>query len=309
MKRSAIAARLDVVDTPRQAAPRRFRLLTEEIGTEAPTALAAFRARQWWYFAALPIVSADWRATQYSHAALVRLALAVGAAALCLAYAYGINAVEDRAADRNVVKNPLAGTSRVPHLVLVLLALSGVLAIALGAALGTTSVVAVAVSLTGGTVYSAGPRCKALPVLGTAVNALIFVPLLFVGQANPALLPAQELFCITFLALLTQNQLLHELADRDEDAAAGARTTALTLGESTTAAIALLVGLAGALAIALRHPTRAGSLAATGVFAGGILARAARAGRAASTRVAHRWLSIGTGTVTFAAAWLERAPW
>src|SRR2546428_596240 len=74
----------------------------------------ALRASDWWYFAALPLVGllGDARAEED---VILRVLCGVLVAALCLAYAYGINGITDRSMDRDDAKNSLAGLAGVPR--------------------------------------------------------------------------------------------------------------------------------------------------------------------------------------------------
>lgn len=266
----------------------------------ARTALAALRAPQWWYFALLPAASME----PFSTAAFAsnqrsRLSLAVVTAALCLAYAYGINAIEDRTNDGDKKKNPLAGMEKLPTHVFVTVVACAVLALVTSALLGPASVAAASISLCSATAYSTGPRCKSLPVIGTAVNATIFTPLLFLGQRHATLPPTLHLLTVTFVALLTQNQLVHEMADRKEDMAARVRTTAVTFGTTVTSTIALSIGLVAAPTLALRHQNLPGFVAAAAVVAAGLLAAIPRPDRARQTRIAHRWFALISGATVF----------
>ncbi|HZS36854.1 MAG TPA: UbiA family prenyltransferase [Polyangia bacterium] len=213
---------------------------------------AVLRAGQWVHFLALPAAGLDGALLDRPAALSLRLAASAGVAALALAYAYGLNAISDRATDLDAGKNPLAGVAGCPPSIVALMIAVGAAALIAGAALG--QLVAITVSLAAATVYSIGPRLKRLPFLGTALNAAIFVPLLFLARAGGSP-PAFALLVVTFALLLLQNQLLHERADAVEDSASGARTTATLLGDRATRALALVLGLAGIAASLVFAPS------------------------------------------------------
>jgi 4-hydroxybenzoate polyprenyltransferase len=243
---------------------------------ELGLSLKALRTGQWWYF--VPVVAASAR----TPAGFGRGALC---AAACLAFAYGLNAWTDRHADASANKNPLVGAN-VPRALMALLMLCAAAAVALGG-------VAAAASIAAGFLYSAGPRLKAMPLVCTAANAAIFVPLLFVGrEAEPpvALLAA-------FLALLTQNQLVHELADLSEDARAGVRTTAGLLGARASLVLAAAVGALGAAALV------ATPAAAAVVGVGGAAAALLGAKSPRLARVGHRFYALAGGALLYALEW------
>lgn len=215
-------------------------------------ALRVLRAPQWAYFAVLPLAAA----TTLEPA---RLTLSFLAAAAALAFSYGLNAVAERHTDVSATKNPLVGLTALPRAVTLSLASCVSLALTLAAALGLPSLVAIAVSLIAGTLYSVGPRLKAWPLAGLVANTLIFVPLLVIGVSGRTLPAAFPDTMWVFTALLLQNQLAHELGDAREDEAAGALTTARALGARVTRALMVCIALVAAVVtghfVALALPT------------------------------------------------------
>jgi 4-hydroxybenzoate polyprenyltransferase len=167
-------------------------------------------------------------------------------AGLTLAFSYGVNAMHDRSTDRNPAKNPLAGAASVASETRALVWGCGALALVAAGAGGIRPVECVAVALLAGAIYSAGPRLKAYPFLGTVLNVGIFLPLMWL--AGP---PIHGVLPIAFVTLLLQNQLWHEREDLDEDRVAAVRTTAAVLGERGTRVAATVVGALGALAATL----------------------------------------------------------
>jgi 4-hydroxybenzoate polyprenyltransferase len=239
--------------------------------------LSVVRARQWIHFVVLPLAGG----IEFAPLAI---------AALLLSYAYGLNAISDRATDLDERKNPLLRGVDCRAALAVVLAAGGA---AVGMSLLFSSVVraAVAISLASATVYSVGPRAKRLPVLGTLLNLGIFAPLLWLGRERPLAIE-----WVTFAVLLLQNQLLHERADAAEDAAAGVRSTAWALGErGTMIAIFVLavVGIAGS--VQLRSLVGVIGIAAASTVP--LLYGAAR-----ERRVAHRWIAFAAGAAIFIGA-------
>lgn len=265
--------------------------------SEAPRgialALAALRAPQWAHFVVLPLASIA-RDELGSANVAMRVARGVALAALALAYGYGLNAISDRATDVDRRKNPLGGGACPPGVTALVVA-TALAALAIAATANGAVLAATAVSLASSTVYSVGPRLKALPVVGTLLNAGIFAPLLFFAVGDGTTAPAH--ITIAFVALLLQNQLLHERADADEDRAARALTTARVLSERATLAVVAAIGVAGgAAAIASAHAIVVAALAlGTAVALAGPRAWARR-------RVAHRWVSFALGAVLLAFA-------
>ena len=266
------------------------------------TALRAMRSDQWRHFVVLPAAGQG--------AALLDEPISAGPdlfhgallAAGCLGWAYGLNAITDRHDDRSEGKNPLIAAP--PGRELMWLLGGCLLATALLAAwIGGWTATAATVSLLAGTVYSAGPRFKARPLLGTLVNGLIFAPLPLLGAPMGALIwPPLALLVAVFIALLCHNQLLHELADAEEDGAAGIRTTAAALGPAAcTAVAALLAGLALMLT-ADHQPALLLALAICIQVASVLQVARSRSTPAALLRRQHRQLSLFGGAALWATA-------
>lgn len=249
------------------------------------------RARQWAHFLPLPFAA--------STAAGVNVARAIVVAAFALAYAYGLNAISDRATDHDARKNPLAGVDACPRRIAVAVGLTGLAGIALAATAGWRALASAAISIAASTIYSVGPSAKALPVIGTLLNAVIFAPLLYLAADGAA--PPPAVVTCTFVALLLQNQLLHERADEREDAAARVLTTARAIGPRATSALVVALGAACVIAALRVAPSRASLLTATAcVIVATASAFAARDG--AARRRAHRWAAFGSGAAIFVAS-------
>lgn len=256
--------------------------------------LRALRLRQWLHFVALPLAGVPAFGLVTGACPIGPVLWACLAAALCLAWAYGINAHADRATDRSPRKNPLAGAAVGPAAWLPT-ALCGMLALPAAALCG--GLVAAALSLAAGAVYSVGPRLKRVPVVGALVNAAIFAPLMaLVGGPRP---PGFWGISLVFAALLLQNQLLHERADADEDRRAGARTTARLLGRAGVARAGRGLALVGGLASRALGAGPGWLAGAIGLAFGAWLTGHADAARA---RRIHRWVSLLAGAATYALA-------
>ncbi len=226
--------------------------------------------------------------------AALRLAVAVAAASCALGWAYGLNAIADRATDRSAAKNPLAGLDRVSPAPVAVVVGAGVVALAAAMALSLHAGLAVALSLLAGYAYSYPPRLKALPVLGLLANLVIFAPLLFLAAPDAGFPDGFGTLVVVFVVLLVQNQLVHERADAEEDEAAGDRTTGRLLGRrGTTVALVAVTGMGG-VAVVLAWSLRLG-LAALPVMAAGVVV--SRIGRPDAARRVHRALSLVGGAL------------
>ncbi len=256
------------------------------------------RAGQWWYFLALPAAALPaglWRAQPAR--ALASWAGGAAIAALCLGYAYAINGLSERGTDLDFHKNPWIGQDVLPG---ARAAVAGLAALALvaAAAAGWLALGASAVSVAAATLYSAGPRTKSRVALGTLSNGLIFGPLLLVA---PGAVIDRGLvgWLGTFVALLLQNQLVHEQADAAEDAAAGDRSTAAWLGAGGTRLALAALGLAAAVAAAYAvNSSLAQGITWTAVVLASAVALSARP--APWRRRWQRWISFAGGALAYA---------
>src|SRR5262249_24189908 len=107
-----------------------------------------------------------------------------------------------------------------------------------------------------------------------------------------------------FVALLLQNQLLHEAADAVEDAGGDVRTTLLELGNRGAALLAAGCGavVIGALVRILgsRHLPLAlavGALPVVVVFPALLARFGGSPARMARARIAQRWAAVATGAL------------
>lgn len=249
-------------------------------------ALASLRTPQWLHFCALPLAGLGGGPFTPGAAAWLRALLGGLIAGGCLGCAYGINAALERRTDRCAAKNPLVAAPGLAAPVIVCASLVGALALALARALGPWALLACGLSLACGVAYSVFG--KRVPVLGLALNTGIFAPLMAVLLV-PGAVPAgwaHEL--AVFCLLLIQNQLIHELADADEDRAAGARTTARLLGARATIRLALAVGFVIPPVSAALAPSRDLALLAAAIAAIATMIAADARRAPARARVRHR---------------------
>lgn len=169
-----------------------------------------------------------------------------------------------------------------------------------------TTGLAYLVMIASGWAYSAGPRWKRLPVVGTLMNALIFAPLAFFGDgaADPSALAA---FTGAFTLLLLQNQLLHEVAHAPADRRDGIRTTAVVFGTGIAKVLSAFLGVAAAVVLVHFGVDRA----AVGVVAPALgialvsvalpkISSDSQRYSASTFRLAHRWAAFLLG----GAAWV-----
>jgi 4-hydroxybenzoate polyprenyltransferase len=260
----------------------------------------SLRASGWWYFSLVPLVNLV-GAAPGEDGLVLRLAGGVVVAALCLAYAYGFNGITDRGLDRDAGKNALAGIDAFPREAAVLVAACALAALGIAALVTPIALLGAGLSLLAATLYSGQPRLKRLPVVGTLVNVLIFAPLPLLGVSSaPSAGMILLIYC--FYVLVTQNQILHELADSEEDVAAGVHTTGVVIGATGVRLMAVVLGpLAAIVPSRLTEGTSAACVAAGLALCGGaVLLALGDVQRAARLRVAHRWYSIGVGGALFA---------
>jgi 4-hydroxybenzoate polyprenyltransferase len=265
----------------------------------ARDAWAVLRVRQWLVFVPLPAAGIA-RLDEVQGARMGELVAAAVVSSLALAYAYGINAIFDRRADRDPDKNVLAGREGVPLAAVVSVTCAGLAALVGAGAVSAGALGAIAISIAAGTVYSAGLRLKRFPLAGLAANLLIFAPLMFTA-VRPGHAPGNlGLLVLAFGLLVTQNQILHEEADSSEDEAAGALTTARWLGRRG-ARWAFLALAAGVAAVGARASAPAGvAVSAVGALATVLVGLCDRP--AAQRRRAHRYLAASIGVALFLAS-------
>ncbi len=172
------------------------------------------------------------------------------AAAACLAYAFGLNNITDAQLDDSVEKNPLS-KRRTTDLAAPKFALAVLVFLVLGISwlLGPFVLMAAVTQILGSTLYSSGPRLKALPIAGTLMNVWIFAPLCLFGGLDPNSIDSFWLFLVTFCFLLLQNQLLHEVDDFEDDFAGDIRTTAVRYGRERALIASSLMGVIAAALI------------------------------------------------------------
>lgn len=293
-------------------------------------AVAALRAPQWLHFCLLPLaglnkdaVSAALRGAPLHHGAAAgsqevalasALGLAMAVSAGCLAWAYGLNAVAEQETDASARKNPLIHAPEATRQTLLAATLSAAFALLLSLNLGPWAAGLTSVSLVGGGLYSFGLAAKRRPGWGLLFNASIFVPLTGLllhegtrsggwGEPWAGALPADFLCELTvFSALLLQNQLVHEVADADEDARAGSRTTARVLGPTRARQLAVWAGVGGMAAGLWLAPTPAQAGVAAALMAAGSSVLL-RVDDAAEARRTHRVVALLGGAALWLTGW------
>lgn len=273
-------------------------------------ALSALRAPQWLHFCVLPLTGAPrqfrvWQGVESETtipSMIQRLALAVCVSAGCLAFSYGINAVAERGTDQDAHKNPLTRRPEAARHAAVASVVAGLGAVVLASLLSSWALLAALASVTAGALYSVGLTAKDRPGLGLLFNAGIFAPLaalLLTPNAVPTAFGAE--FAV-FFGLLMQNQLLHEIADQDEDRAARSRTTAQTLGDLSTRRLIWVIAVAAAATGSWLAPSTAQAATASIVpFVAALTTTIPQdAGRA---RRYHRIIAMLGGGVLWLFAW------
>jgi 4-hydroxybenzoate polyprenyltransferase len=259
------------------------------------------RVGQWAHFVFLPLATLELHADAFTASLAVLRGVAI--AALVLGYGYLENAAADREMDRSERKNPLrpgalpgwVGATKL-----------GLVAAAMALSLAGPALVTLATltSLAAGWVYSAGPRLKKRPYVGTLLNAVAFGPLVLVGASSSGLPERTWSLMALFSLLLLQNQLVHEAADATEDRLGGVRTTFVSLGRAGSGGLTMLLGLlaaavvwprlgpAGALPIALTFGVGAPAM---------LLACGDQPATMARARLVHRFAALAAGATLFAA--------
>ncbi len=261
----------------------------------------ALRAPQWLHFLVVPALPLHALLAISPREALAHFLPAALVASLCLAFGYGINAIADRDGDRDGTKNPLAGRARVPTAVWIAVLASGIAALALAwrdaATLRATPVL---ISLAASALYSVGPRLKCVPVIGTLTNLFIFTPLAALTRLDGTDAPHLGLLLVTFVVLLTQNQLVHEAGDLVEDRGAGTASSTVIFGTRASTRAARALGIAAAFAfVAVWGPTGMVLFASAAPLGGGILIGSTSSEEAARVRHVHRRLSLIAGAILF----------
>jgi hypothetical protein len=261
------------------------------------------RVRDWLQFLPLPLATFD--PSPPLSAGLFAAARGVASAFAILAFGFLVNSIADRRMDLDVRKNPLIHPERGAYRYVLVGLLSVTLILAAFAPWPAQLASLLCVGFL--SAYSAGPRLKAIPIVGSLMNLGNFTPLLYVGMRDASLPPHFSYVALTFAALLLQNQLIHEGADQIEDRGGGVRTTWLTLGRWWTALFAAAAGLGATVAAAYLAPViQAKAFAAFGIalFVGAFpLLLAWRGGdwrQAARLRIAHRWCAALFGSGLFA---------
>ena len=269
--------------------------------------LRLYRVKDWVHF--LPLPFAGWVADP-DHPGITALVGGVLGWGLGLAYASAINQAFDDRLDRLWrAKNPVgAGFERRQAILLSIPPfVASLVVLAVLAPMGLLPGVALLVAAT---LYSAPPRLKRFPVLGTLWNLLVGVPgFFFASRPSVGELPLRPLVGL-FVVLLLGSQLIHEAQDRDDDIVGEVRTVATEGGRRTAllAASALVIATPGiAWWLAEGVDRRVEITAACAVFAAGWGAllwtrtRCEDGAELKRLRLRYRYSAICLGAVVFAA--------
>lgn len=267
--------------------------------------LRLYRVKDWVHFLPLPL--AGWVADAH-RPTVTSLVAGIGAWGLGLAYASAINQAFDGALDPEA-KNPVGGTFSRRRAILLAIP-PAVASLVLLTAFSPAGVLPDVALLAAATLYSAPPRLKRFPVVGTAWNLVVAVPGFFFA-ARPAVdtLPLRLLVGL-FAVLLLGSQLIHEAQDHDDDVAGGVRTVATEGGRRVALVAAALLALATpgvAWSLAGGADRRVEITVACVVFAvawGAVLwtrTRSASEAELKRLRVRYRYSAICLGAVVFAA--------
>lgn len=265
-----------------------------------------YRVLDWVHFLPLPLAG-WWAGEARSGRSLVGGLAAWG---MALAFMSAVNQAFDDRLDRRAGKNPV-GVRFGRREALLMAVPPALLSVALAAWLSPRGLVPTLLLLAAATVYSAPPRLKRVPVLGTLWNVVIALPGLFLADAPRAGHAPLRLLVTLFALLLVVSQLLHEAEDRDDDLAGGVFTVAVVTGVRGALGAAAL-GLAAiplatwALSAGMAH--RAALTAATGLFSaawlatlGAVLRGGERRGLRA-VRLRYRYAALALGALAFALA-------
>ena len=272
--------------------------------------LRLYRVKDWIHFLPLPL--AGWVADPH-HPSVVALVGGVLGWGLGLAYTSAINQAYDDRLDRMWrAKNPVGegggGFARRQAIALSIPPMiASLVVLAVMAPMGFLPGVVLIVAAT---LYSAPPRLKRFPVLGTLWNLLVGVPgFFFASRPSVGELPLRPLVGL-FAVLLLGSQLIHEAQDRDDDVVGDVKTVATEGGRRTAlvAASALVIATPGiAWWLAAGVERRVEITAACAVFAAGWGAllwsrmRCEDGAELKRLRLRYRYSAICLGAVVFAA--------
>lgn len=187
--------------------------------------LRLYRVLDWLHFLPLPL--AGWLAGD-ARSACTLVGSLVGWA-FALAYMSAINQAFDDQLDRHAGKNPVGARFHRREAIVLSLppAVAAVLVVAWLAPAGLPPMLLL---LGAATVYSAPPRLKRVPVVGTLWNILIALPALFLADRASLDRPSLRVLVGLFALLLLVSQLIHEAEDREDDRAGGVSTLAVLMG-------------------------------------------------------------------------------
>lgn len=268
--------------------------------------LRLYRVRDWLHFLPLPL--AGWIAS--GPGPLPVLIGGVLGWGLGLAYASCINqAFDDRLDQVRREKNPVGRNFGRRQAVLLSIP-PAVACLGALAWLSPGGLVPAFILLAAATVYSAPPRLKRIPILGTFWNLVVGVPgAFFAGYPDLSHAPLRLLVGL-FAMLLLIAQLIHEAEDRDDDRAGGIRTVGTIAGPNGALAVAALLllllppatwWLAGD--IHLRVPVTAAAMVFAFAWIAILVARLRRHETTGlrAVRLRYRYAALALGAFAFAA--------
>ncbi len=261
-----------------------------------PNVARAMRVRHWAHFLLLPLASVGGAEPRTVATSLPR---GVAIAFCVLAFGYLLNGVSDCGMDGSADKNALVGSARTHSSVHAILFALAAAALLLAFASPWPVTIATSICLASGVAYSIGPRLKRFPIVGTLLNVSNFAPLLWVGLATAE--PAPGLWPLTaaFVGLLLQNQLLHEAADREEDARGRVITTVRAFGDRAAGGLAALLGTIVVLSASARFEGALFALAFVALFPLLLVFRGSDAKAMGAARRLHRFASLAAGGALF----------
>ena len=213
-----------LVVPPQYADKQSIRTAAGDAGVIADL-IRLYRVGDWIHFLPLPL--AGWISSE--DGTLTSLVGGVLGWALGLAYTCCINqAFDDRLDQANIGKNPVGENFGRREAIILAIppAIGSVVVVAL---LSPSGLVAAVTLLIVATLYSAPPRLKRIPGIGTIWNLVIGAPGLFYAGQPDLSSTGLRLLLGLFAWLLLISQLIHEAKDREDDEAGGIRTVA-TIG-------------------------------------------------------------------------------
>jgi 4-hydroxybenzoate polyprenyltransferase len=257
-----------------------------------------YRVKGWLHFLGLTLLG-FFMANQ---SVIAELWPAVLIAGLYLAHVYAINNYFDRQLDLKLDKNPLAGKNEASLRFLAASIVPAVFAVVLTFRMDSSRVLLIASGIIASTFYSVPPlRLKVTAFIGFMLNALIFAPLFLLGWVTGGGgwregLPPMLFFSIPVLIM----QVLHEMADINEDRRAKIKTIGMSTGHARQLIVFLFLSMWGFTGWLVGKPyfpelmwVPVSSYAIIGITVSWLSWR--QNFSPAGLRLAMRWLTVGFG--------------